>query len=100
MPGVNPSRNSYVLSRQALAGSITRYATLFDDTDGLTILELRAKARRMKQRYGIALFVVDSGEPTPGIELTARSAHRFMNAMTPKSTTPTRSALMVIAPYK
>lgn len=30
-----------------------------DDTGGLDILELRARARRMKKRYGIELFVVD-----------------------------------------
>src|SRR6266542_385319 len=35
-------------------------APLFiDDTGGLKILELRAKARRMKQKHGIALLVVD-----------------------------------------
>ncbi len=30
-----------------------------DDSSGLSVLELRAKARRMKSRYGIGLIVVD-----------------------------------------
>jgi replicative DNA helicase len=30
-----------------------------DDSSGLSILQLRAKARRMHQQYGIKLFVVD-----------------------------------------
>src|SRR5207302_6447972 len=30
-----------------------------DDTSGLSILQLRAKARRMAQQYGIKLFVID-----------------------------------------
>jgi replicative DNA helicase len=30
-----------------------------DDTSGLTILQLRAKARRMWQQYGIKLFMID-----------------------------------------
>lgn len=30
-----------------------------DDTSGLTIMQLRAKARRMVQRFGIKLFVID-----------------------------------------
>ena len=35
-------------------------APLFiDDTSGLSILQLRAKARRMHQQYGVKLFVVD-----------------------------------------
>jgi replicative DNA helicase len=35
-------------------------APLFiDDTSGLSILQLRAKARRMAQHYGIKLFVID-----------------------------------------
>lgn len=31
----------------------------FDDTAGLSILQLRARARRMHQRHGIKLFVID-----------------------------------------
>lgn len=30
-----------------------------DDTSGLSILQLRAKARRMHQRFGVRLFVID-----------------------------------------
>lgn len=30
-----------------------------DDTGGLTLMEIRAKARRLKQQHGIALFVLD-----------------------------------------
>lgn len=37
-----------------------RKAPIFtDDSNGLTILQLRAKARRMAQQFGIKLFVVD-----------------------------------------
>jgi replicative DNA helicase len=36
------------------------YAPLFiDDSSGLSILQLRAKARRMAQQYGVKLFIVD-----------------------------------------
>jgi replicative DNA helicase len=46
--------------RLVVASAELAKAPLFiDDTGGITILELRAKARRMKQKYGIALFVVD-----------------------------------------
>ncbi|HOX55980.1 MAG TPA: replicative DNA helicase [Candidatus Paceibacterota bacterium] len=46
--------------RLAVAASALAKAPLYiDDTGGITILELRAKARRMKQKYNIALFVVD-----------------------------------------
>jgi replicative DNA helicase len=42
------------------AASKLANAPLFiDDTSGLSILQLRAKARRMHQQYGIKLFVVD-----------------------------------------
>src|SRR5881396_2893463 len=32
---------------------------LIDDTAGLSVLQLRAKARRMAQQHGIKLFVID-----------------------------------------
>jgi len=32
---------------------------IIDDTSNMSILELRAKARRMAQQYGIKLFVID-----------------------------------------
>jgi replicative DNA helicase len=42
------------------AASKLANAPLFiDDTSGMSILQLRAKARRMAQQYGIKLFVVD-----------------------------------------
>jgi len=38
---------------------LARAPLFIDDTSGLTILELRAKARRMKQKHQVALLVVD-----------------------------------------
>jgi replicative DNA helicase len=44
----------------ASAADIFSKAPIFlDDTGGLDILELRARARRMKKKYGIELFIVD-----------------------------------------
>jgi replicative DNA helicase len=41
------------------AGKLANAPLFIDDTAGLSILQLRAKARRMHQQYGIKLFVVD-----------------------------------------
>jgi replicative DNA helicase len=41
------------------AGKISKAPLFIDDSAGLTILELRAKARQMWQQYGIKLFVID-----------------------------------------
>ena len=41
------------------AGKLAGAPLYIDDTSGLSILQLRAKARRMYQQYGIKLFVVD-----------------------------------------
>ncbi len=41
------------------AGNLSGAPIFIDDTPGLSILQLRAKARRMKQQHNIALFVVD-----------------------------------------
>jgi len=41
------------------AGKLASSPLYIDDTAGLSILQLRAKARRMFQQYGIKLFVVD-----------------------------------------
>ncbi len=41
------------------AGKLTSAPLFIDDSSGLSILQLRAKARRMKQQYGIKLFVID-----------------------------------------
>jgi len=44
----------------ASAADIFSKAPIYlDDTGGLDILELRARARRMKKKYNIALFVID-----------------------------------------
>lgn len=46
--------------RLKVAGVCLHKAPIFvDDSSGLSILQLRAKARRMCQTYGIKLFVVD-----------------------------------------
>jgi replicative DNA helicase len=41
------------------AGKLANAALFIDDSSGLSILQLRAKARRMYQQYGIKLFVID-----------------------------------------
>ncbi len=41
------------------AGKLSEAKIFIDDTSMLTPLELRAKARRMKSRYGISLIVID-----------------------------------------
>jgi len=41
------------------AGKLASAPLFIDDTSGLSVLQLRAKARRMYQQYGIKLFVVD-----------------------------------------
>ena len=41
------------------AGRLAAAPLVIDDTSGLSILQLRAKARRMWQQYGIKLFIVD-----------------------------------------
>jgi replicative DNA helicase len=41
------------------AGRLSNAPLFIDDTSGMSILQLRAKARRMSQQYGIKLFVVD-----------------------------------------
>jgi len=41
------------------AGRLAGAPLFIDDSSGLSILQLRAKARRMVQQYGIKLFVID-----------------------------------------
>ncbi|HVV00919.1 MAG TPA: replicative DNA helicase [Verrucomicrobiae bacterium] len=41
------------------AGKLATAPLFIDDSSGLSILQLRAKARRMHQQYGIKLFVID-----------------------------------------
>jgi replicative DNA helicase len=41
------------------AGKLANAPLFIDDSSGLSILQLRAKARRMAQQYGLKLFVVD-----------------------------------------
>ncbi len=41
------------------AGRLSSAPLFIDDTSGMSILQLRAKARRMSQQYGIKLFVID-----------------------------------------
>jgi replicative DNA helicase len=43
----------------AAAGKLASAPFFLDDTSALSILQLRAKARRMWQQYGIKLFVID-----------------------------------------
>jgi replicative DNA helicase len=41
------------------AGKLAGAPLFIDDSSGLSILQLRAKARRMHQQHGIKLFVID-----------------------------------------
>src|SRR5436190_3207121 len=41
------------------AGEMAKAPLFIDDSSGLSILQLRAKARRMSQQYGVKLFVID-----------------------------------------
>jgi replicative DNA helicase len=41
------------------AGKLAKSKLLIDDSAGLSILQLRARARRMHQQHGIKLFVID-----------------------------------------
>ncbi len=41
------------------AGDLSSAPLYIDDTAGLSVLQLRARARRMWQQYGIKLFIVD-----------------------------------------
>jgi replicative DNA helicase len=41
------------------AGRLANAPLFIDDTPGLSILQLRARARRLAQQYGIKLFVID-----------------------------------------
>ena len=43
----------------AAAGKLAAAPLYIDDSSGLSILQLRAKARRMHQQFGIKLFVID-----------------------------------------
>lgn len=43
----------------AAADLFSKAPIYLDDTGGLDILELRARARRMKKKYNIALFIID-----------------------------------------
>jgi replicative DNA helicase len=41
------------------AGQLAKAPLFIDDSSGLSILQLRAKARRMAQHHGIKLFIID-----------------------------------------
>jgi replicative DNA helicase len=41
------------------AGRLAKAKLLIDDSAGLSILDLRARARRMHQQHGVKLFVID-----------------------------------------
>jgi replicative DNA helicase len=41
------------------AGKLANAPLFIDDSSGLSILQMRAKARRMHQQYGVKLFVID-----------------------------------------
>ena len=43
----------------AAAGKLSEASIFIDDTPGISVMELRAKARRLKAHYGIKLLVLD-----------------------------------------
>lgn len=53
-----PSVSTHAKIMQA-AAALTKAPIYLDDTGGLDILELRARARRMKKKYDIKLVVID-----------------------------------------
>jgi replicative DNA helicase len=58
---MNAYRDNRVLreKRDAAEASLSKLRIHIDDTAGITPLELRSKARKMKARYGIGLLIVD-----------------------------------------
>jgi replicative DNA helicase len=52
-------RDDDLVKLTGAAGRIRKAPIYIDDTGGLSILQLRARARRMHQRYGIKLIVID-----------------------------------------
>lgn len=57
-------------------GSISKAAIWIDDTSGLSVQTLRARARRMHQKFNCALYIVDY------IQLLHSTARRFENRQT------------------
>jgi replicative DNA helicase len=55
------------------AGKLANAPLFIDDSAGLSILQLRAKARRMYQQHGIKLFVIDY------LQLLSASSHKVEN---------------------
>jgi replicative DNA helicase len=55
------------------AGKLASAPLFIDDSSGLSILQLRAKARRMHQQFGIKLFVIDY------LQLLHSTSHRAEN---------------------
>lgn len=52
-------RNRLTESLVAAADTLRRAPIYVDDTAGLDVMDLRARARRMKKQYGIELIVID-----------------------------------------
>jgi replicative DNA helicase len=50
--------NAHALLTQA-ASVLSKAPVFLDDTSGLDVIEVRARARRMKKKYGIELVVID-----------------------------------------
>lgn len=61
---------------QAAALDMRRAPIYFDDTSGLSIMQLKAKARRMHQQHGIKLLVVDY------LQLIRGAAKKYDNRQT------------------
>jgi replicative DNA helicase len=57
----------------AAAGKLSTAPLYIDDSSGISILQLRSKARRMARQYGIKLFVVDY------LQLMHSSSHKVDN---------------------
>ena len=53
------------------AGQMSSAPLYIDDSSGLSILQLRAKARRMAQQHGIKLFVIDYLQLLRGVQRRA-----------------------------
>jgi len=53
-----------------------------DDTPGLNIIELRAKARRMKMKYGIEIFIIDYLQLMSGVNKNNGNREQEISSIT------------------
>ncbi len=78
----------------AAAGSLSDFPLWIDDTPGLTVMELRAKTRRLQSEHGLGLVVVDylqlmrSGTRTDSREQEISEISRFLKGLAKELSLP------------